>query len=74
MTLYVLFSVIHRADWLTCRLKEHKRAVSQGDFNASVMAEHAVNMGRQIDWSNAGFYIASFTINGSIWSPGITTT
>jgi hypothetical protein len=39
---------------LTCRLKEHKRAVSQGDFNASALAEHAVNTGHQIDWSNAG--------------------
>ena len=39
---------------LTCRLKEHKRAVSQGDFNASALAEHAVNTSHQIDWSNAG--------------------
>ena len=56
----MLFSVIHRADscqtgrTLTCRLKEHKQAVSQGDFNASALAEHAVNTGHQIDWSNAG--------------------
>ena len=39
---------------LTCRLKEHRQAVSQGDFNASALAEHAVNTGHQIDWSNTG--------------------
>ena len=38
---------------LSCRIKEHKRAVSQGDSNASALAEHVLNTGHQIDWSNA---------------------
>ena len=38
---------------LSCCLKEHKRAVSQSDSNASASAEHVLNTGHQIDWSNA---------------------
>ena len=34
-------------------MKEHKRAVSQGDTNASALAEHAMSNGNTIDWENA---------------------
>ena len=35
------------------RMKEHKRAVSHGDTNASALAEHALGNGHEIDWENA---------------------
>ena len=38
---------------LSCCIKEHKQAVSQGDSNALALAEHVLNTGHQIDWSNA---------------------
>ena len=35
------------------RMREHKRAVSHGDTNASALAEHALRNGHEIDWENA---------------------
>ena len=35
------------------RLKEHKRAVSHADSNASALAEHVAKSGHEIDWDNA---------------------
>ena len=51
---------------------EHKRAVSQGDSNASPLAEHVLNTGHQIDWSDAMVLDSShFTIKDYISSLGI---
>ena len=38
---------------LDCRVKEHQRAVRNGDTNASALAEHAWNEEHHIDWQNA---------------------
>ena len=37
---------------LSQRMKEHKRAVSQGDCNASALAEHSLTSGQEIDWED----------------------
>ena len=34
------------------RLDEHKRAIRQADFNASLLAEHVWSEEHQADWSN----------------------
>ena len=38
---------------LDYRVKEHQRAVWNGDTNASALAEHAWNKEHHIDWQNA---------------------
>ena len=38
---------------LSCRVKEHQRAVRNGDTNASALAEHAWKENHNIDWQNA---------------------
>ena len=38
---------------LQCRMKEHERAVKNGDFNGSAIAEHCWRSGHRADWSAA---------------------
>ena len=38
---------------LECRLKEHQRAVCNGDVAASAIAEHAWKSDHQFDWERA---------------------
>ena len=38
---------------LACRIKEHKRAVQNGDQNSSALAEHAWQQQHHVDWAAA---------------------
>ena len=38
---------------LACRIKEHKRAVQNGDQNSSTLAEHAWQQQHHVDWAAA---------------------
>ena len=39
---------------LVCRIKEHRRAVQNGDVNSSAVAEHAWQRNHYFDWEAAG--------------------
>ena len=46
-------SYIGQSGWtLEQRIKEHKRAVINADFNSSALAEHAWKSGHPVDWAN----------------------